>query len=206
MEKYFFMKLLIILCLICAILLICTKINEEFSDLAPSPIRVNITTNKSKDRLILKWTKSSNDIEKYFIVFYRNNNGPFIITLPNLDIANNRVFKYEYYNIDMNVDYKFGVLAYNSRRLFSTINDFTKVKLTPPGLQIEYIKDVVSKVTCNPDGSFDIRNSNQCIENENIIHARTVNNDGSYADFNLDDHNSMMQNLNNDQQLIFNFK
>lgn len=206
MEKYFFIKLLIVLSLICSILLICTKINEQFNDMAPSPIRVNISTNKTKDRLILKWNKSSNDIEKYFIVFYKNNDGPYIITLPNLDIPNNNIFKYEYFNIIMNVDYKFGVLAYNNKRLFSTIQDFTKVKLTPPGLQIEYIKDVVSKVTCNADGSFVIKNSNKCTQDSHIVQASTIDENGETKDFNLKEHNEMMDRLKNDNKLSFNFK
>ena len=206
MEKYYFIKLLITLSLICAILLICTKINEQFDNMSPSPIRVNISTNKTKDRLILKWNKSSEDIIKYFIVFYKNNEGPYIITLPNLDIANNTIFKYEYYNIDMNVDYKFGVLAYNNKRLFSTINDFTKVKLTPPGLQIEYIKDIVSKVTCNADGSFSIKNSNKCNNVTDEIQAKTIDENGDYQNFNLNEHENMMRNLYNHQKLKFNFK
>lgn len=206
MEKYFFVKLLIVLSLVCAILLTCTKINEEFNNMAPSPIRVNISTNKTKDRLILKWNKSSEDIIKYFIVFYKNNEGPYIITLPNLDIINNTIFKYEYFNIDMNVDYKFGILAYNNKRLFSNIKDFTKVKLTPPGLQIEYIKDVVSKVTCNADGSFSIKNTNKCVKDNNVIQAQTLDNEGLPQDFNINEHENMMRNLNNDQKLKFNFK
>jgi len=206
MDKLFFVKLLIILSIICLILLLGTKINEQFDTLFPAPIRVNIDTNKRKDRLILKWNKSSNDIERYFIILYKNNDGPYIITLPNLDIANNTSFKYEYFDVQMNVNYKFAVIAYNSKKLFSKIENFTLVKLTPPGLQVEYIKDVVSKVTCNSDGSFIMKNSNKCSQEQDIVHAKTIDENGDMVDFNNNKHDEMMRNLKYAPKLKLNFK
>ena len=48
---YFFIKLLILLSLICMIMIMATKINEQFDNMFPPPIRVNVDTNKRKDRL-----------------------------------------------------------------------------------------------------------------------------------------------------------
>ena len=206
MEKLFFVKLLVILSIICMILIMGNKINEQFDNLFPSPIRVNVDTNNRKDRLILKWTKSSNDIERYFIILYKNNDGPYIITLPNLDIANNSSFKYEYLDVTMNVDYKFAVIAYNTKKLLSKIENFTKVKLTPPGLQVEYVKDVTSKITCNSDGSFTMKDSNKCVPEQDVIQAQTINEDGDMSDFNRDSHEELMRNLNYSPKLFFTFK
>ena len=206
MEKLFFVKLLVILSIICMILIMGNKINEQFDNLFPSPIRVNVDTNNRKDRLILKWTKSSNDIERYFIILYKNNDGPYIITLPNLDIPNNNSFKYEYLDVTMNVDYKFAVIAYNSKKLLSKIENFTKVKLTPPGLQVEYVKDVTSKITCNSDGSFTMKDSNKCVPEQDVIQAQTINENGDMGNFNRDSHEELMRNLNYSPTLFFTFK
>lgn len=205
MEKLFFIKLLMILSIICIILLLGKRINEQFDNLFPSPIRVNVDTNNRKDRLILKWSKSSNDIERYFIILYKNNDGPYIVTLPDLDVANNTSFKYEYFDVKMNIDYKFAVIAYNSRRLLSKVENFTKVKLTPPGLQVEYVKDVVSKITCNQDGSFTVKNSSECVPEQDVVQAKSIDENGDMADFNRDDHDMLMRNLKYSPKLNFTF-
>jgi hypothetical protein len=205
MEKLFFVKLLIILSIICMILLLGKNINEQFDNLFPPSVRVNIDTNNRKDKLILKWNKSSNDIERFFIILFKNNDGPYIITLPDLDIANNTSFKYEYLDVNMNVDYKFAVVAYNTKKLLSKVDNFTKVKLTPPGLQVEYVKDVVSKITCNSDGSFSIKNSNKCVPEQDIVQAKTINENGDMGNFDIDKHNELVRNLNYSPKLKFNF-
>ena len=205
MEKLFFVKLLIILSIICMILLLGNKINEQFDNLFPTPVRVNVDTNNTKDRLILKWNKTGTDIYKYFIVFFINNDGPFIITLPNLDIQNNTNFTYEYLDVKMNVDYKFAVLAYNSKFLLSKVDKFTKVKLTPPGLQVEYVKDFTSKITCNQNGTFSIHNSKNCKREIDIVHAKTLDENGNMVNFNNEQHEELMRNLKYSPKLKFNF-
>ena len=205
MDKLFFVKLLIILSIVCMILLIGVKINETFDNLFPLPVRVIVDTNNRKDKLILKWTKSNNDIERYFIIFFKNNDGPSIITLPDLDISNNTSFKHEFNDVNMNVEYKFAVVAYNSKKLFSKVENFTKVKLTPPGLQVEYVKDIVTKITCNSDGSFQMKNSNKCTQEEDIIQAKTIKENGEMGDFNKNTHNELMRNLKYSPVLKFNF-
>ncbi len=205
MEKLFFVKLLIILSIICMILLLGNKINEQFDSFFPAPVRLNVETTNTKDRLILKWSKSGTNILNYFIVLFINNDGPFIITLPNLDINNNTNFSYEYLDVKMNVDYKFAVLAYNSKFLLSKVDKFTKVKLTPPGLQIEYVKDYNSKITCNQDGTFSVHNSKNCKQEIDIVHAQTIDKNGNTVNLNYENHDELMRNLKYSPKLNFNF-
>lgn len=188
------------------ILLLGVKINEQFDTIFPSPVRVNIDTNNRKDKLILKWIKSNGNIEKYFIIFFKNNDGPYIITLPHLDIQNNTSFKYEFLDVNMNIEYKFAVVAYNSKQLFSKVENFTIVKLTPPGLQVQYAKDFVTKILCNSDGSFKVTNSNKCSEETDIIQAKTLNEEGEMGDFKKDDHNELMRNLKYSPSIKLDFK
>ena len=205
MEKLFFVKLLIILSIFCMILLLSVKINEQFNNLFPPPVRVNVDTNNRKDRLILKWVKSNDNIERYFIIYYKNNDGPYIITLPDLNIPNNSSFKYEFLDVKMNIDYKFAVIAYNNKKLLSKVDKFTRAKLTPPGLQVEYVNDVVSKVTCNSDGSFSVKNSTKCNPEQDIIQAHTIDENGDMSDFNNDVHEELMRNLRYSPNLKFSF-
>ena len=180
------------------------KINEQFDNMFPPSIRVNIDTNKRKDRLILKWNNPQANIQKYFIILYKNNQGPYLITLPNINI-NESSFTYEIDDVSMNVDYKVAVIAYNNRKIFSKIENFTKAKLTPPGLQVEYIKDIESKITCNSDGSFSVRNSSNCSYEEDIIQAKSIDNNQQFIDFNYNEHDQIMRELTYRPKLNLNF-
>jgi len=201
---YFFIKLLILLSLICMIMIMATKINEEFDSMFPPPIRVNIDTNKRKNRLILKWNNPQANIQKYFIILYKNNEGPYLITLPNINI-NDSSFTYEIEDVSMNVDYKVAVVAYNDRKIFSKIENYTKAKLTPPGLQVEYVKDIESKITCNSDGSFTVKNSSNCTFEEDILQAKSIDNNQNPIDFNYDEHAQIMRELTYRPKLSLNF-
>lgn len=211
MEKYFFVKLLIVLCLICMILLIGKKINENFNTLLPPPVRFSVDTNKRKDKLNIKWNKNRDDIIDYFLIMFVNNDGPFVVTLPHLNVADkeNDTFSYDVNNIKMNIDYKFALLAFNGRGL-SNIDKFVKAKLTPPGLQVEYINDAITKVICKSDGSHSISNSKKCTSELDIIEAKTVNyeQDGTINEtsFNHDAHDELIRNLKNDPKIILNFQ
>ena len=123
MENYYFLlKSFIILSIFCIILLLGVRINEQFDNLFPTLIRVNVDTNNRKDRLILKWVKSNEDISRYFIIYLKNNDGPFIITLPNLDIPNN-TNKYEFLDVQMNVDQNLLLLLTTAKKLLSTVDN-----------------------------------------------------------------------------------
>ena len=210
MEKLFFVKLLILLCLICMILLVGRKINEQFQDEKPPTVRLSVDTNKSRQKLILNWNKSREDITEFYIIYYVNNDGPFIITLPNLDVSNkeNDNFTYEYLDVKLNVDYKFAVLASNGRSL-SSIDKFVKAKLTPPGLQVEYVNDAITKIICNSDGSHTITNARKCQTEQDIIEAKSIeyDQDGTfkYKSLDHDAHDELMRNLNHETKIKLNF-
>ena len=105
----------------------------------------------------------------------------------------------------MNVDYKVAVVAYNDRRIFSKIENYTKAKLTPPGLQVEYVKDIESKITCNSDGSFTVKNSSNCSYEDDIIAAKSIDDNQHPIDFNHDEHAQIMRELTYRPKLSLNF-
>lgn len=210
MEKLFFVKLLMVLCLICMILLVGKKINEQFQDVSPPAVRLSVNTNKSNSKLILNWNKTREDISDFYIIYYLNNDGPFIITLPNLDILNTEKdnFSYEHLDVKMNLDYKFAIVASNGRAL-SRIDKFVKAKLTPPGLQVEYVNDAITKVICNSDGSHTITNSKKCQNEKNLIEAKSIEyeKDGTfnYNSLNHTEHEKLIRNLNHETKIKLNF-
>ena len=192
------------------ILLVGKKINEQFQDVSPPAVRLSIDTNKSKNKLILNWNKTREDITDFFIIYYFNNDGPFIITLPNLDVLNKEKdnFNYEHTDVQMNVDYKFAIVASNGRAL-SKIDKFVKAKLTPPGLEVEYINDAITKIICNSDGSHTITNSKKCKTENNIIEAKSIeyDQDGTfkYKSFDNASHEELSRNLNQETKIKLNF-
>lgn len=210
MEEYFFVKLLIVLCLVCMILLVGKKINENFESMNPPSVRLSVDTNKRKNKLNIKWTKNRDDIIEFFMVLFINNDGPFIITLPHLDVENkdNETFSYDLNDVSMNVEYKFAILAFNGRGL-SKIDKFVKAKLTPPGLQVEYINDAISKIICNSDGSHTISNAKKCSVEPDIVEAKTINytqkGEINESSFNHNAHDELMRNLSNEPKIKLNF-
>jgi hypothetical protein len=208
MEQLFFIKLLIVLCLISMICLIGKKINEHFSTLYPNTVPISIDTNKRKTKLNIKWSKDHEDITDYYLILFINNDGPYVITLPHLDVSKNDSFNYDFNDVKMNVEYKFAMLAWNGRGL-SNIDKFVKAKLTPPGLQIEYINDAMSKIVCNSDGTHTLSNSKKCKSETDIIEAKSINytQDGNINEtpFNNNSHNELMRTLRNEPKIKLNF-
>ena len=140
-----------------------------------------------------------------------NNDGPFVVTLPHLNVADkeNDTFSYDVNDIKMNVEYKFAMLAFNGRGL-SNIDKFVKAKLTPPGLQVEYVNDAITKVICKSDGSHSISNAKKCGGELDIVEAKTINYDQegniSETNFDINAHNELIRNLKNDPKIILNFQ
>ena len=200
----FFIKLLLILSIICMILLMGIKINEKFqtdfipeSTKIPEPIKLVIDTNPQRNKFILSWKPSSKvDINepnnKYFIIYYRNNIGPHIITLPNL-VYSDKIYSYDFNNVEMNIEYRFAVIGKNSYGI-SNIEKYVKVKKTPPGLEIDYVTDIYTKIKCNANGSFETVNSKKCPKDD-IIQAQTLDENGNLGDFDYDYHDEMIRNM-----------
>lgn len=206
----FFVKLLIILSIICMILLLGIKIIEKFQsdlDSKPEQIKLVIDTNPKRDKFIISWKPSlrvniTEPTNKYFIIYYINNIGPHIITLPNL-VYSDKIYRYEFHNIEMNIEYRFAVIGKNDFGI-SDIAKYVKVKKTPPGLEIDYVNDIQTKIQCNADGSFENVNSKICPKNE-IIQAKTIDKNGNLNDFNYNSHDEMMRNMKYRPDIAINF-
>ena len=206
----YFVKLLIILSIICMILLLGTKINEKFQNELngrPEPIKLVIDTNPKRDRFIISWKPSlkvniTDPNNKYFIIYYKNNIGPHIITLPNL-VFSDKIYTYEFHNVEMNIEYRFAVIGKNVSGI-SDIDKYVKVKKTIPGLEIDYVTDTQTKIQCNSDGSFETINSKTCPKYD-IIQAKTIDTDGNMDDFNYNYHDEMLRNMKYRPNIEINF-
>ena len=126
--------------------------------------KIFISTNNNKNKLILKWSKVDEKTVGYIIIMFKNNDGPYLIYPDKyIDLKDNE-FLYNYPNPTLNVRYKFAVVGYNNFGA-SPIKIFRSL-LTPSGLDLKYIDNAYSKVTCYPDGSFYI--GDKCIATEDI--------------------------------------
>ena len=173
------------------------NVKEENCDKVPKAIRLMINTNNSKNKIKLTWKKQEN-VFRYFILMYKNNLGPYLIS-PNIDIDDEE-YIYEFLNPDTNVRYKFAVIGENDYGM-GNVDNFTEAILTLEGLELKYLQGVNSKVICNADGSFKI--SDKCIQNEEI--SSKISDNNVESDFNLYLHNELMNKLNKKTILKFTF-
>ena len=208
MESLYFLKLLIILSIICMILLLSVKINDSFDTFLtskPQPINLSVDTTPQKDRINLKWGKDAN-IEYFYIIMYKNNIGPYITTLPkniiDLQKMNDSVHTYEFTDVQMNVDYRFAILGKNNSGV-NDIDKYVKVKLTPLDLEVQYVTDVRSRLVCKPDGSYEMKNN--CNIDTKIVQAQTTDENGNYSNFNYEYNEQLMREMNYSPKLKLNF-
>jgi hypothetical protein len=206
MDTFYFLKLLIILSIICMILMLSVKINETFDNFLtskPQPINLSVDTTPQKDRINLKWSKDDN-IEFFYIIMYKNNLGPYVTTLPNIKILQeaDSVYTYEFTDVQMNVDYRFAILGKNSSGV-NEIDKYVKVKLTPLDLDVQYVTDVRSRLVCKPDGSYEMKNT--CDSETDIVQAQTTDENGNYTDFNDEYNKQLMREMNYSPKLKLNF-
>jgi len=197
-DFYKFLLCLVLFCL-CGILLL--RLREKFEDdNFPKKNNVIVSTNNNKNKLILKWSKVDEKTVGYIIVMFKNNDGPYLIYPDKyIDLQDNE-FLYTYPNPIMNIRYKFAVVGYNNYGA-SPIEKFSEVLLTPTGLDLKYIDNAYSKVTCYPDGSFYI--GDKCIATEDIQAVEKIND--TEHDFNDTNHENLMRDLNNKQTIKLNF-
>jgi hypothetical protein len=216
MNKYTnFFKCLIILFFICIIIKLLFKFREKFtptgtctvptcttqlvdSSNLPNPVQLSLNVNKSKSIIQIIWSKSDNEvnISEYIILIYKNNDGPYFIYIKKEDkgkyIRDNK-YIYEYNNPLFNVKYKFAVIAINNYGK-SNIEKFNQVYITFDGINIDNIDNVISKVSCSPDGQHII--DNKC-NSFNPIYAKSYNfNEKKMDDFNIEQHENLMKSLN----------
>ena len=173
------------------------NVREENCDKVPKAIRLMINTNNSKNKIKLTWKKQEN-VTRYFILMYKNNLGPYLIS-PNIN-NDDEEYIYELLNPENNIKYKFAVVGENDYGI-GNVDNFTEAILTLEGLELKYLQGINSKVICNADGSFKI--SDKCIQNEEIS-AKILDNNVE-SDFNLYLHNELMNKLNRKTILKFTF-
>ena len=115
-----------------------------------------------------------------------------------------KIYTYEFHNVEMNIEYRFAVIGKNKFGI-SNIEKYIKVKKTPPGLEIDYVTDIHTKIKCNANGSFETINSKKCPKDD-IIQAQTIDEDGNLNDFNNNYHDEMMRNLKYRPKIVLNFE
>ena len=214
MDTLYFLKLLIILSIICMILLLSVKINDSFDTFlssrtdeklqnTPQPINLSVDTTPQKDRINLKWGKDEN-IDKFFIIMYKNNIGPYIITLPNIKTLQKEdsVHTYEFTDVQMNHEYRFAIVGSNNNGS-NNIDKYVKVKLTPLDLDVQYVTDVRSRLICKPDGSYEMKNN--CKIDTEIVQAQTVDKKGNFVNFDNNYNEQLMREMNYSPKLKLNF-
>jgi len=203
-SEYF--KILILILLVSVIFYLSNKIKERFlvigkcnvkkdCDKVPKAIQLMVNTNNAKNKIKLTWRKQE-DVTNYFILMYKNNQGPYIIK-PNE--SNTDEYVYEFLNPEINLRYKFSVIGNNDYGI-GNVNNFTEAILTDDGLELKYLQDIVSKVVCNADGTYKI--SDKCIVNEDV-NAKIMDNNVE-GDFNENIHKNLMNKLEEKIELRFN--
>ena len=208
-----FLKFLVTIVFVCLIIYISKNLEESFTacpetreriiqcDKLPKPVKLTLNINNSKTKINLNWSRQENNIEKYIIVMYKNNDGPYFIN-PNINTENN-LYNYSFHDPIFNVRYKFAVVAVNSFGV-GNIDKFNEGILTPDGLELNYIESIYSKVTCNPDGTYSI--GDKC-KNNNIISAIShIDDENNPIDFSDESHNKLMRELNNNPKIKLNLQ
>ena len=188
------------------ILLLSVKINDTFDTFLaskPQPINLSVDTTPQKDRINLKWGKDANTTN-FYVIMYKNNIGPHIITLPNIEQlqSEDSIHTYEFTDVQMNVDYRFAILGKNDSGV-NDIDKFVKVKLTPLDLDVEYVTDVRSRLVCKPDGSYEMKNN--CDIDTKIVQAQTTDENGNYSNFDYEYNEQLMREMNYSPKLKLNF-
>lgn len=217
MNSTIFIKLLIILSILSMILLLSVKIKERFSSNTNlDEINLRVDINANKDVLHLKWNNSNKDIKSFFIIMYKNNIGPYIITLPHITkqlednrsgpIEKNIDYFHNITDISMGSEYKLAIIGTDIYGAMSTINNYVNAKVTPNNLEVNYANDIKTKIYCNADGSYVLKNRlGECQKSVDVIQAVTYDENGNEQKFNSNYHDMMMRDLKNSPNLSFNF-
>lgn len=192
------------------ILLLSVQINSAFDTFIalktkPQPINLSVDTTPQKDRINLKWSKDDN-IDNFYVIMYKNNIGPHIITLPNIKVlqgdASLSHYTHEFTDVQMNVDYRFAILGKNDGGV-NDIDKYVKVKLTPLDVEVQYVTDIRSRLICKADGSYEMKNN--CDIDTEVVQAQTTDENGNYSDFDNNYNEQLMREMNYSPKLKLNF-
>ena len=140
--------------------------------------------NKGKNQILIKWDKIR-DINKYVLVIYINNAGPFLKIFNTTDAndandANDDNLKVNddsmefVYHIKNNVTYKFIIYAVDDDNQISKTNIKTK-KLSSFNNDVnKNTNSFESKILCNANGKHKIISSNKCEKLSNRLDDNSI--------------------------------
>ena len=199
--KYYnlYFKILLIILLVSIIYCLCNKFKEEFESFnKPLNITPSISKDDNNDTIKITWRRRNENIKRYYIILYKNNRGPYIIN-PNFTDMKLDIFDFEYIDTMKNVEYKFGVIAENDKKLTSDIDKFISVKLTLNDIETKFVDSSTTKVFCNPDGSYSISDTCQ----NKITEFAKIYDSNKESIFNHNIHDKLMNDLNKKYTLNF---
>ena len=222
-DNYYFVKLLFIIVFISIILLLVKKINKKYetfnltsrcdidTDTLGRPQAIRLSVENKNNMFNLRWN-AIEKLDRFFIIMYKNNEGPFIIDpkISNTDIESKKNFEYLFNNPGVNINYRFAVVGFKDGRLglLPDENKYINAKLTPSGLEIEYTDNLLTKLYCNPNGTYDEINVENCNKN-NAITATELEykNNGNYEEkpFTNSNYETIKQELSYRPKMIFDF-
>jgi hypothetical protein len=209
-----FYKLLVIILLIIILLKLINNMRENFQDKEIPPILFNIkkfnntsielTWNNEDNNL--KSSRETHKIQKYIIIKYVNNNGPY------LTVVNNKSNRHIIDNIHNNILYKIGIVSIDDDNNVSNIKDnikqfsFSVFNDTP---EVKYINSFKNNIYCDPKGYHKI--IGQCPDNKkdknNIIATYKLNKENESINyFNDALHDTLMDDLIKPSEDTINFE
>ena len=204
-----FYKLLIIILLIIILLKLINNMRENFEDNEIPPILFNIKKFNNTS-IELTWNNDdinfNNKVQKYIIVKYVNNNGPY------LTVVNNKSNRHIIDNIHNNILYKIGIVSIDYDNNVSNIKDnikqftFSVFNDTP---EVKYINSFKNNIYCDPKGYHKI--IGKCQDNNkdknNIIATYKLNKKNESINyFNDELHDNLMHDLIKPSEDTINFE
>ena len=173
------------------------------SQLLPKAIDLKMDLNDNKTKVNFTWKKEE-DIDKYIIVMYKDNDGPYLLYPSNPKVENN-ILSHTFMNPLFNIKYRFAVVGVNNYGN-SPISKkgYKELYMTYDNVEINNIKELEQKIQCNPNGYHTIVDSSKCINNKPIEIQAFNNYKNSF--FDDKEHNELIKKLKEKKNIKFNIK
>jgi|SaaInlStandDraft_1057018.scaffolds.fasta_scaffold114815_2 hypothetical protein len=188
-----FYKLLIIILLIIILLKLINNMRENFQESNKILFNIKKFNNTSIE---MTWNNDNyNKVQKYIIVKYVNNNGPY------LTVVNNKSNRHIIDNIQNSILYKIGIVSIDNNNNVSNIKDNIKqftLSVFNDTPEVKYINSFKNNIYCDPKGAHKI--VGQCPDNKkdknNIIATYKLNKENESINyFNDEIHDNLMDDL-----------
>ena len=177
------------------------KETEQVEEEIEKPDKVEFTIDILNNNIELNWDKKFPFIDKYIIIIYIDNQGPYIKIIDGT--TSERYFSYVYQNIENNIIYKIGIIAVNESGEMSDIN-IKEFKSTYNGSVDKYSHRFNSKIMCDSGGQHKVADSCQRDKHEIIATNKLSNLNQQTFYFDEEAHEELMNSLN--KKTRFNFK